>query len=144
MVERDVRELILIGCVKSKLERPAAAKELYTSRLFRGARCWAERRGSRWMILSALHGLVGPEDTIAPYEATLLTMGQAERRKWGARVMAQLDLAGKGVETIIFLAGAAYRTPIESAIEAAGTKTWAPLKGLGLGRQLQWFAKQGC
>ncbi|HWO69164.1 MAG TPA: hypothetical protein VNP94_00195, partial [Actinomycetota bacterium] len=42
----------LVGCVKSKRARPAPARDLYTSPLFRGARRFVERSCDRWFVLS--------------------------------------------------------------------------------------------
>ena len=48
---------VLVGCVKSKLDHPAPARDLYTSALFRKARAHAEATGGPWFVLSAEHGL---------------------------------------------------------------------------------------
>ncbi|WP_367186017.1 DUF6884 domain-containing protein [Mesorhizobium escarrei] len=54
-------------CVKSKLSHEAAARDLYTSPLFTGARGLAEGNRVRWYVLSALYGLVAPQAVVAPY-----------------------------------------------------------------------------
>ena len=69
----------LVSCVKSKLSRPAPARELYTSMLFRGLRTIAERDCDHWFILSAMHGLVEPWSMIEPYERTLNAMPRHAR-----------------------------------------------------------------
>ena len=63
--------IVLVACVKSKGTRPAAAKDLYISALFRKERAYAERAGVPWFILSAEHGLVAPDEWLAPYERYL-------------------------------------------------------------------------
>jgi hypothetical protein len=45
--------IILVGCVKTKQDRAAAAKDLYVSTLWRGRRSYAERTRQPWFILSA-------------------------------------------------------------------------------------------
>ena len=65
---RHTNHVLLVSCSKSKLDHPAAAKELYTSPLFRHARHYAEGLGAPWFILSAEHGLVAPDEWLAPYE----------------------------------------------------------------------------
>lgn len=68
---RGLPDVVLISCVKTKLEVPAAAKDLYVSPLFLKERRYAESSGRPWFILSAEHGLVGPEEWLAPYERYL-------------------------------------------------------------------------
>jgi hypothetical protein len=54
--------ILLVTCVKSRTARPAAAKDLHTSALFRKDRAYAERAGDPWFILSAEHGLAAPKN----------------------------------------------------------------------------------
>jgi hypothetical protein len=63
--------IVLVACVKSKETRPAAAKDLYISALFRKERAYADCAGVPWFILSAEHGLVAPDEWLAPYERYL-------------------------------------------------------------------------
>jgi hypothetical protein len=71
-----------VGCVKSKRPRPAPAKDLNTTALFRGARACVGRSCDRWFILSAEHGLVNLDAVLAPYEKTLKDASTRERRTW--------------------------------------------------------------
>src|SRR5687767_6111885 len=80
----------LVSCVKSKLDRTAPAKDLYTSPLFRALRNYAERHSDRWYILSAEHGLLDPERVIEPYERTVNSMSMLARQEWAHRVQADL------------------------------------------------------
>jgi hypothetical protein len=57
--------VILLGCVKSKLDNRAKARDLYCSPLWRGRRAYAEASGLPWLILSAKHGLVEPDSVLA-------------------------------------------------------------------------------
>ena len=63
--------VVLVACAKSKVSQPAAAKDLYSSARFRKARAYAEKLGDPWFILSAEHGLVAPDEWLAPYERYL-------------------------------------------------------------------------
>lgn len=67
----EAQTILLVGCGKSKLPHPAAARDLYTGNLFRSARGYAEASGRPWLILSALHGVVEPEHEIDPYDLTM-------------------------------------------------------------------------
>lgn len=135
-------DLLLVGCVKRKLDRPAPARDLYTSALFRKGRDYAERSGLRWYILSAEHGLVAPESVLAPYDLRLSRTPRAYRREWGERVLKQLNevaspLAGKVIE---IHAGAPYSEAIRDLLKADGSTVLEPLQGLTIGRRLAWYA----
>ena len=75
--------LLLVACVKEKRSVPSAARDLYVSPLFRKERAYAERSGLPWFILSAEHGLLGPDEWIAPYERYLPDTPSAFRQAWG-------------------------------------------------------------
>ena len=84
--------LLLVTCVKSKTTSPAAAKDLYVSPLFRKARAYAERSELPWFIVTAEHGLVQPDEWLAPYERYLPDMPREYRTAWGEWVVARLEL----------------------------------------------------
>jgi hypothetical protein len=63
----------LVGRASQKLQRPAPARELYVSQLFKKASAYAERTCDRWYILSAKHDLVHPDEVIEPYDVRLGT-----------------------------------------------------------------------
>lgn len=137
--EMPMAPLHLIACVKEKAAQPMAAADLYRSVWFRKARALVEAKHAPWLILSALHGIVDPEDVIAPYEQTLMNMRAAERRAWGERVVTQLIERGyKDGGPVIILAGALYREPISRWL---GDRASVPMKGLAIGQQLAWLTK---
>lgn len=129
--------VILVACCGPKLPDPSPAADLYVSDLFKKARTYAERRG-RWFILSALHGLLNPAAVIAAYDVTLKTMPAAKRREWGRKVRDQMEAAGLIGLSLVALAGEDYVQPLR----AAGLTVEQPMKGLGIGKQLQWLKKQ--
>jgi hypothetical protein len=137
----------LVSCVKSKRTTPAAAAELYTSSLFRGARAAVEASCDRWFILSALHGLVAPETLLEPYEKTLTTASVAERREWADRVLGQVFQAfGRDLRPISFEihAGRAYEGfGLTQGLRRAGAVVELPLDGLTQGRRLAWYKQHG-
>lgn len=135
----------LVACSKLKLNHPAPARELYTSPLFRAASAYCERSYDRWLILSALYGLVRPDDVIEPYDVTLVRMTRAERTHWAIRVHDQAHELGldemcvdrNGPVRMYAHAGAFYR-------QACNPRSIiAPLAGLGIGQQLHWYAVRG-
>ncbi len=129
--------VILVACCGPKLTDPSPAADLYISDLFKKARSYAERRG-RWFILSALHGLLDPSAVIGPYDVTLKKMSAAKRREWGRKVREQMETAGLIGSPLVALAGADYLKPLVDA----GLDVAQPMKGLGIGKQLQWLKKQ--
>lgn len=137
-----VADVVLVGCVKSKLFHAAPARDLYISPLFRKERAYAEAAGERWFILSAEHGLVAPDEVLQPYELRLSTTPASYREEWGVNVVQQLqDVAGplRG-KTIEAHAGSAYIDPIRSGVMQAGAHLIEPLAGLTLGQRLVWYS----
>jgi hypothetical protein len=134
--ERRMR-IALVGCVKSKHTSSAFARDLYTSPLFRAMRRYAESNADAWYVLSAEHGLVGPDRSLEPYERSLNTMPSAERLDWARRVQNQLlEVLPKGAE-VSLLAGLRYREHLVPFLKQQGFSVAVPLEGLSLGRQLQ-------
>jgi hypothetical protein len=137
----------LVGCVKSKLDKAAPARDLYISALFRGARCSVERSCDRWFILSAEHALVHPDAVVAPYEKTLKDVSPTDRREWSERVLTQLqmeigDLSGHAFE---IHAGAAYANfGLVEGLRHRGAGVEQPLEGLSLGQRLAHYKRAGC
>lgn len=118
-----------------------AAKDLYISDWFVKARAHVEQAGNEWFILSAEYGLVSPDTGIAPYERTLNTLGIADRRAWGAKVLKQLSPKLKGVDRVVILAGARYREFLVDAIRGKGLTVEIPLEGMRIGEQLRWLKR---
>ena len=125
----------LVACCGKKMDCPAPARDLYCSELFRRSRSYVERTCDRWAILSAKHGVVLPEQTIAPYDTTLANMLAAERTEWTAKVGAQLASVFPS-STFTVLAGKHYRAAVENFPHTA------PMAGLGIGEQLAWLGKR--
>ena len=131
--------VVLVACCGPKLARPAPAAELYISDLFRKSRAWAERFGARWFILSAAHGLVEPDQVLAPYDVTLADQSPADRRAWNDRVLGQLQAAGVDLQApLVMLAGVNYRGWADLRLQARS----APMAGLGIGQQKAWLKAQ--
>jgi hypothetical protein len=133
----------LVGCVKTKLDRPAPARDLYVSPLFRGRRRWVERTCDRWFILSAAHGLVDPSDVLEPYDLALTSASSAERTKWARGVMRSLEQVLGDLNKVAFEihAGAAYRSHgLEAGLVAMGATTEVPAAGLSQGAQLAFYS----
>lgn len=136
----------LVGCVRQKRDEPAPARDLYVSPLFRKRRAHVERTCDDWVILSALHGVVSPEQVLEPYDSTLKTMGVAERRSWAAAVASELMRQSGDLRQYVFEvhAGAEYIDfGLEERLRRAGAEVERPLQGLSLGQQLAWYTNGG-
>lgn len=135
-------DVVLVGCVKTKLPVAAPASELYVSALFRKRRAYAEATGKPWYILSAMHGLIRPDTLLEPYDMHLASQPTAYRRGWGERVVRDLELNHGllGGLLIEIHAGAAYVDPIESVLDVYGAGVLAPLRGLPHGKHLAWYS----
>lgn len=132
----------LVGCASAKLDRPAPARELYTSSLFRKAAAYAEATCDRWFILSALHGLVHPDAVLDPYDVKLGRGKPQDPAVWGwaDQVNGQLEesLADIDHPLLVTLAGDQYRIFLHYS-------AWpfeVPMRGLGIGEQLAWLTQR--
>lgn len=140
-----MKTVVVIGCGKSKLARPAAARDLYTGSLFRACRAYAERSGHPWVILSAEHFVLPPEVRVAPYENRITR--KADGSRWArvavehfAQWLGGLRM-GRSVR-VVCLAGASYADPFCAELYAQfGISCEQPLRGLGLGQRLRWLAQ---
>jgi hypothetical protein len=130
----------LVSCVKSKQNQPAPAKDLYTSPLFQNLRKYAEDNNDRWYILSAEHGLVDPDQILAPYEKTLNNARKDERLAWGRRVQGRLEAVLPPGAEVIMLAGERYRENLVPFLKSRGHKVSVPLEGMPFGKQLQYLS----
>ena len=144
LVAFDVSNRIgLVGCVKEKRASPAAAKDLYTSPLFIGRRRAVEASCDSWFVLSALHGLVAPDQRLEPYDKTLNSLGRAERRRWSTQVVRDLETRLGSLSGVQFElhAGATYLEfgLRDGLVQRGATVSW-PTRGLPMGRQLQYYA----
>jgi len=133
---QDIMNIGLINCTKRKLDKPCPARELYTaSALFRKARAYCENHYETWYILSAKHGLVHPDQILAPYDLTLKQLSVAEQRAWGKRVSEQLQRLGEG-HLFYAHAGQAYLQYL------SGVQIINVLAGYSQGSRMHWYAEQ--
>lgn len=131
--------VVLISCVKQKLDHPAMAKDLYISSLFKLSWKYAQiRKPDKIFILSAKYHLLEPETTIEPYNQTLNNMTNTERREWSVVVLKELryktDIKH---DEFILLAGKAY---LEYIIDDIVHKE-EPLKHLPIGMRISKLKK---
>ena len=131
---------VITCCVKKKGPEAAKAKDLYTSKLWKGYRAFAEKMGQHWKILSGEHGLVDPEDKLDPYEKDLTKAPAAERKAWAEKVAPQIIKAVK-TKRITFLGGVKYREYLIPLLEEAGFDVVVPMEKMDLFKQHKYLSK---
>ena len=133
----------LVGCVKRKLSASAEAKNLYISPLFRGRRRFVEQSCDSWWIVSAKHGLVEPEELLAPYDLTLKEMSRDARREWAQRVLHDFKtsaLPNPG-DVVEIHAGSEYRDfGLVDGLLRIGCLVEIPTQHLRMGDQLSFYS----
>jgi len=132
----------LVGCVRQQAARRSEAQDLFVSPLFRGRRAYVERTCGSWYVLSALHGLVAPDESLAPYDLKLKSLSQAERRAWSERVLAQLEaeLGDLSEHTFEIHAGASYTNEgLVRGLRARSAAVELPAAGLGEAQELAFY-----
>ena len=134
-----MRTICLVSCVKTKLNKTAAAKDLYTSALFTKNANYADAISDKWFILSAKHGLLDPEDVIDTYNETLSKVSVSARKEWSHKVYLQLLPLLKSGDSVIFLAGENYREHLVPLLENIRVNVQVPMRGLSFGNQLKWL-----
>ena len=137
------RGIILVGCVNSKGAAPSPARDLYISPLFAKRRAYAEESGRPWYILSAEHGLLHPEQPVAPYDRALAKADNAYVDAWADHVAELVIEEAKrlNVHKVEIHAGSAYIPDrLRTQLEEAGITVATPLAGLRIGEHLAWYS----
>ena len=93
-------------------------------------------------MLSSQYGLVRPDQEVAPYDLPMARQPILERRAWAEQVVTQLtaELGSLKRTTFEIHAGFAYVDPLEPLRTELGATVSTPLRGLGLGKSLAWYA----
>jgi cytoplasmic iron level regulating protein YaaA (DUF328/UPF0246 family) len=133
-------KIILISCVKTKLNKKAKAEDLYISNFFKKSLAYAKSLNpDKIFILSAKYGLLKLNDEIEPYEKTLNKMKQKDRKEWANNVIKNLtketDLKN---DEFVILAGKKYREFLIPEINNYTT----PLARKPFLKQIQWLKEK--
>lgn len=134
--------LVVVGCVAGKGREPARARELYCSPLWDRRRAYAEASGLPWLIYSAWHGLVEPDQVIAPYEESLAKGRDRKRRSRRLARPAAAEIARKGAKLVELHMGADYYRDLKAELEARGVHVVLPLGVRAIGEQLAWYNRE--
>ena len=152
------KTLYLVACAKTKGTEATQAQHLYTSPLFRKSREWVLsrlREGDEWLILSAKHGALTPDQIIEPYELSLPEMTSAERGQWAYQVwlstlQPMLTVGQYRFDQVVFLAGRCYWRDLVWHMNRwmernPSLYSWDVVNLLGdkgIGERLQWLTRE--
>lgn len=136
----------LVGCSALKSPTPAAAREFYTSPLFRAAYAYAEKTADLVFVVSALYGAVTPEQVLKPYDRSLRGLRKSEREDWGARTVAEV-LGSARVRrfgekpVLVLLAGEVYADALLHGAHWHNLpRPEEPLRKIaGVGKRIAWL-----
>ncbi|QLG62327.1 DUF6884 domain-containing protein [Halorarum salinum] len=141
--------LVQAGPEPARTWTPAA--EAYDTEFFRLKREFARRSYDEWLVLSAAHGLVEPDEVIERDEVDFADVKPAEGARWAMETVSELAalVRRNEFEEVAVLASRPVRETLvergglESRMAAAGARTVEPLAGLGdEDRQRNWLAEQ--
>lgn len=122
--------IVLIGSSGATADGPVPVADLFRSPGFARAREHAVASGLPWFVLSAKHGLLEPDDVVAPYRLELGDASTVYRNAWGEWVAAQLgervQLPGATVEVH---GGVDFAQPLRQPLARRGAALELPLPG---------------
>jgi hypothetical protein len=134
-------KIALVSCTKLKQTYSCSAREMYIpSTLYSKAIKYIEQRDyDNWLILSAKYGLLQQGKMIDPYDLTLNNMKSNEIKEWSEKVLC--DIIKLKLSQIDFYCGDKYRKYLIPLLEQRNIKCNIPLKGKGIGEQLQFYTQ---
>jgi hypothetical protein len=137
-------KVVLLSCTKAKLDKPAAAQDLYSpSPMFQKTKAYGESlKPDKTYILSAKHHLVPLDKQLEPYDMTLKDFNKPQKEQWAETVISQMN--DKGIkpesDTFVFLAGSEYIKPLKEHIPEENIIN--PMNGKRMGERLSWLNSQ--
>jgi cytoplasmic iron level regulating protein YaaA (DUF328/UPF0246 family) len=126
------KKIAFIACSKKKSNVRAKAKNIYQGQLFKKALLYCSFFYDQIYILSAKYGLLSLDDIIDPYEETLNTKTEKQKREWADKVKKQMQQKEIEYELVDIFAGKNYYKYLKYNTVPLADKS-------GLGYQLQWL-----
>jgi hypothetical protein len=122
--------VVLIGSAGATAATPLPAAQLFASDGFARARAHAAGSGHPWFVLTAKHGLLDPDDVVAPFDVQLGDQSIGYRTAWGEWVAAQLGdrLLLDGV-TVEVHGGVDFAQPLRGPLTRRGAALDLQLPG---------------
>src|SRR5258708_5083272 len=109
------RTVCIISCTAHKRDARMPAENLYSSDLFYKSRRFAQAHFDSWLILSAKHGLIKPDQIIEPYDCKLSSLSAPERAKLTKIVSRQASLLSLEDVRLTSICGEDYDELLEEA-----------------------------
>ncbi len=132
-------KIYLISCVKQKKTGQHIANELYISPLFKKMLIHARNNGDKYYILSAKYGLLDAHMKISEYEESLNSKKEIEKKEWADNVFEDIKQNISTNDDIFILGGKNYYYYLEQHLLNNNYNVSIPMKGLSIGRMLQWL-----
>ncbi|TLS39050.1 DUF6884 domain-containing protein [Pseudalkalibacillus caeni] len=133
----------LLATARKKNNKPAPVTEFYQSPLFQKSLEYAKQNYARMYFYNAKDGLLLPNDMMDPYDVSIKTFTHQEREEWAEKVVENFSKVENPSKVIVYLhGGAVYRKHLEPKLEKHNFEYEVPLKGLGIGEQLNWYQKK--
>jgi len=87
-----MKTVVLIACVKEKQKSPCKAIDLYQGKDFKNWLSYSKKiNADKVYILSGKHGLLNPNEIIAPYDFNLNIANKEYKIKWAKNVLLKLN-----------------------------------------------------
>ena len=128
------------------------ARELYDSSYFGLKAEYATVCCDEWVVVSEKHGVVPPDESLAPYDAALEDVDATARSEWVTDVAAEsmrfasADGRTSRFDTAVVLASARYAdfySPLSSHLRSVDVEVRLPLVELGgVASQQGWLREQ--
>lgn len=154
--------LVFVGCGAAKKTSTVPARELYTSNYFGLKREYAETVGDSWAVLSALYGMVEPDEPTIPYDVTIgdypldneQRVEHATIGEWAGAVLADVEqrLHGRDGDRgapgrVVILAGRSYVEPLRDELDRLAAECGAEMvypfdDTSGIGEQMGWLSER--
>jgi hypothetical protein len=138
----------VIPCSAGKLGRPAPARDLYTGPMFRHtlaaaqASAAAGTRPARILILSALHGLVGLDTVLAPYDCKIGQPGSVTPAVLAAQALALGIDWGSDVDALLPAAYFAVLNEALRTLDVYAREVYEAAPGIGYQRNVNACVRQ--
>lgn len=93
-------------------------------------------------MVSALYGLMPPDQMVQPYDVTLADLEPWERSQWASQTASAIVNHFGGISEVECHMGSRYLSLLGNALSDRGVKVEAPLSGLEVGERLQWYKQR--
>jgi hypothetical protein len=132
----------LVGGLQQRDLGSRLAKDLYESRIYRDRRKFVERSCSQWWILSGIHGLVSPSESVSGGDVSLSRVRRSIRRLWSQEVLLSIwfRITPGGSTTFEFHGSHPYADfGLIQGLEDLGARVERPTSGLSLRNQYEFY-----